>query len=139
MTLSTAQLLASQHGFTAFGSPSKATLLSCIPAMYFAAALIDHLSSFGGVRRGLCFTVKAFFAGARFLCCLKYAVVQPDRRDGTLPQWFTGQGSFDSIHGYVWKGGTRSRHDPNRKTISYICCVHTGFAISINVPLLSRP
>lgn len=63
MTLSTAQLLSSKHGFRAFGDPTKATLLSCVPAMYYAAAFIDHLSAFGGVRRGLCFSVKAFFAG----------------------------------------------------------------------------
>lgn len=64
MTLSTAQLLASKHGFQAFGIPNKMTLLSCVPAMYYAAAFIDHLSRFGGVQRGLCFSVKAFFAGA---------------------------------------------------------------------------
>ena len=78
MTLSTAQLLASKHGFKAFGIPTKATLLSCVPAMYYAAALIDHLSAFGGVRRGLCFTVKAFFAGTSLLlqdCLSIYGMV----------------------------------------------------------------
>eukprot|EP00892_Ulva_mutabilis_P008384 jgi/Ulvmu1/5918/UM026_0040.1 len=67
MTLSMAQLLASQHGFMAFGAPTKASLLSFVPAMYYAAALIEHLSAFGGVRRGLCFSVKAFFAGPKVM------------------------------------------------------------------------
>jgi hypothetical protein len=63
MTLSAAQTLASNQGCLEFGWPTKQTLLSPVPAMYFAAALLEELSMFGDVQRSLCFCVKAFYAG----------------------------------------------------------------------------
>lgn len=63
MTVSVAQTMASNHGCMAFGWPTKQTLLTAVPAMYFAAALIEELSCFGGKQRSICFCVKAFYAG----------------------------------------------------------------------------
>jgi hypothetical protein len=63
MTLSAAQTIASSHGCMAFGWPTKQTLLTAVPAMYFAAALIEELSWFSGIQRSICFCVKAFYAG----------------------------------------------------------------------------
>jgi hypothetical protein len=63
MTLSAAQTIASNHGCMAFGWPSKQTLLTAVPAMYFAAALIEEFSWFSGIQRSICFCVKAFYAG----------------------------------------------------------------------------
>ena len=80
MTVSAAQTMASSHGCMAFGWPTKQTLLTAVPAMYFAAALIEELSCFGGIQRSICFCVKAFYAGPHrsllspgsiFLCTMK--------------------------------------------------------------------
>lgn len=65
MTLSVAETLAANQACFAFGWPTKQTLLSAVPAMYFAAALLEDLSSYGGIKRSVHFCVKGFFAGPK--------------------------------------------------------------------------
>ena len=64
MTVETAQSLARTLDRNAFGPPTRALLHQPVPALYFAAALLEDLASFGDCDASVAFTVQAYIAGA---------------------------------------------------------------------------
>lgn len=64
MTLSTASFFAADQSAGAFGDPTRETLLSAVPALYLAAAFLQHVRHFAGAYRSTAFLVRAYIAGA---------------------------------------------------------------------------
>jgi hypothetical protein len=63
MTEATAQSLEDTHNRTVFGTPTREKLQDPVVALYFAAAALEELATFGDEQRSLAFTIQAYVSG----------------------------------------------------------------------------